>query len=65
MNDAAVPLRIMAGQGIEILDQARLPGGIEEERLRLHRRDGIRYGAMEQEAARKVSDRLGVPLPWD
>ena len=31
----------------------------------MHRRDGIRYGEMEQESAREVSDRLGVPLPWD
>jgi LDH2 family malate/lactate/ureidoglycolate dehydrogenase len=46
-------------------DQARLPGGIEEERIRLHRRDGIRYGPMEQESARQASGRLGVPLPWD
>jgi LDH2 family malate/lactate/ureidoglycolate dehydrogenase len=46
-------------------DQAILPGGIEEERMREHRRDGIRYGEMEQESAQSVSQRLGVPLPWD
>jgi LDH2 family malate/lactate/ureidoglycolate dehydrogenase len=45
-------------------DEALLPGAIEEERLRLHRREGIRYGEAEQEAARRVSERLGVPLPW-
>jgi LDH2 family malate/lactate/ureidoglycolate dehydrogenase len=46
-------------------ERALLPGAIEEERLQLHRREGIRYGEMEQEAARRVSERLGVALPWD
>jgi LDH2 family malate/lactate/ureidoglycolate dehydrogenase len=46
-------------------DRALLPGAIEEERMALHRRDGIRYGEMEQENARAVSARLGVALPWD
>ena len=46
-------------------DRALLPGAIEEERLEMHRREGIRYGEMEQEQARKVSERLGIPLPWD
>ena len=46
-------------------DRALLPGGIEVERFEMHRRDGIRYGEMEQESAREVSERLDVPLPWD
>jgi LDH2 family malate/lactate/ureidoglycolate dehydrogenase len=46
-------------------DRARLPGGIEAERMEMHRRDGIRYGEMEQESARAASERLGVPLPWE
>ena len=46
-------------------DRALLPGAIEEERLQLHRREGIRYGEMEQEQARAASARLGIPLPWD
>ncbi|MXX12361.1 MAG: Ldh family oxidoreductase, partial [Gemmatimonadetes bacterium] len=46
-------------------DRALLPGAIEEERMALHRAEGIRYGEMEQENAREVSARLGVPLPWD
>ena len=46
-------------------DRALLPGGIEVERVKMHRRDGIRYGEMEQESAREVGERLGVPLPWD
>jgi LDH2 family malate/lactate/ureidoglycolate dehydrogenase len=46
-------------------DRALLPGAIEKERFEVHRRDGIRYGEMEQESARAVSERLGVPLPWD
>jgi LDH2 family malate/lactate/ureidoglycolate dehydrogenase len=45
-------------------DRALLPGAIEEERLQIHRREGIRYGEVEQKAARTVSQRLGVPLPW-
>lgn len=46
-------------------DRARLPGAVEEEIFAQHRRDGIRYGEMEQENARAVSARLGVPLPWE
>jgi len=41
-----------------------LPGAIEEERLQAHRRDGVRYGEMEQAAAREASARLEVKLPW-
>ena len=47
------------------MDEALLPGAIEEERMDRHRREGIRYGEIEQENARKVSGRLGVALPWD
>ena len=46
-------------------DRALLPGAIEEERFETYRREGIPYGETEQDAAREVSDRLGVPLPWD
>ncbi len=46
-------------------EQPLLPGAVEVERTALHRQDGIRYGEMEQESARGVSERLGVPLPWD
>jgi LDH2 family malate/lactate/ureidoglycolate dehydrogenase len=46
-------------------EQARLPGGIEAERMQAYRREGIPYGDMEQEAARRVAERLGVSLPWD
>ena len=46
-------------------DRALLPGGIEAERMEMHRREGIRYGEEEQQSARAVSQRLGVPLPWD
>lgn len=46
-------------------DQARLPGAIEEECRQRYLREGIRYGEVEQAAARRVSERLGVSLPWD
>ena len=46
-------------------DRALLPGAIEEERTEKHRREGIRYGEMEQASARAASERLGIPLPWD
>lgn len=46
-------------------DRSLLPGAIEEERMEYHRQHGIRYGEMEQTAARAASQRLGVPLPWD
>ncbi|MEM7129335.1 MAG: Ldh family oxidoreductase [Chloroflexota bacterium] len=45
-------------------DRSLLPGAIEEERMATHRRDGIRYGEMEQNAAKALNERLGVPLPW-
>jgi len=44
--------------------EAMLPGEVEEQILAMHRRDGIRYGEMEQQNAKAVSVRLGVPLPW-
>lgn len=46
-------------------DRALLPGAIEEERFAQYRAEGIPYGEMEQQAAEKASERLGVPLPWD
>ena len=46
-------------------DRSLLPGAIEAERFALHRANGIRYGEMEQTAARSACERLGVPLPWD
>ena len=46
-------------------DRALLPGAIEAERMEMHRREGIRYGEEEQQSARAVSQRLGVPLPWN
>ena len=46
-------------------DRSLLPGAIEQERFAQHRQNGVRYGEMEQTAAREASRRLGVPLPWD
>ena len=46
-------------------DRALLPGAVEEEIFARHRAEGVRYGAMEQENARAVGERLGVPLPWE
>ncbi len=46
-------------------DRALLPGAIEEERMTLHRKEGVRLGEMEQEAMRSVCNRLAVDLPWD
>ncbi len=46
-------------------DRSLLPGAIEGERFQIHRREGIHYGEVEQDSARAVSQRLGVPLPWD
>jgi LDH2 family malate/lactate/ureidoglycolate dehydrogenase len=45
-------------------DRALLPGTIEEERFAMHRKEGIRYGQMEQENAVEVGKRLGVEVPW-
>ena len=46
-------------------EEALLPGAIEERRMELHRREGIRYGELEQQELREVGERLGVPLPWE
>jgi len=46
-------------------NRSLLPGAIEEERMAIHRREGVRYGQMEQQAARDACARLGVALPWD
>ena len=46
-------------------DRALLPGGIEEERMAEYRLQGIPYGEPEQKSAREVSERLGIPLPWE
>ena len=46
-------------------DRALLPGAMEAKLMETHRREGIRYGAEEQQSARAASQRLGVPLPWD
>ena len=45
-------------------DEALLPGGVEETRFELHRREGIRYGEREQNSARDAAERLRVSLPW-
>jgi len=45
-------------------DRVLLPGGIEAETLELHRREGIRFGEREQQAARALHEYTGVPLPW-
>lgn len=46
-------------------DEPLFPGAIEEQRYALHREEGIRYGELEQNSAKEVGERLGVPLPWD
>lgn len=45
-------------------DRALLPGALEAERLARYRRDGVPYGPGEQEDARQVGARMGVPVPW-
>jgi L-2-hydroxycarboxylate dehydrogenase (NAD+) len=45
--------------------ESLLPGAIEEQVLALHRREGIRFGPSEQQAARQLHELLQVPLPWD
>lgn len=59
-RDVAASYRPMPGN-----DRALLPGAVEQERMAVHRREGVRYGEMEQEAARAVCQRLGLALPWE
>ena len=46
-------------------DEALLPGAIEEQRMALHREQGIRFGEIEQNTVREMGERVGVPLPWN
>jgi LDH2 family malate/lactate/ureidoglycolate dehydrogenase len=46
------------------LDRALLPGTIEAERFEQYRRQGVPFGAGEQEQVQEVCMRLDVPLPW-
>ena len=46
-------------------DKALLPGAIEEQRMALHREQGIRIGEIEQNTVREMSDRLDIALPWN
>lgn len=45
-------------------DVVLLPGEKEARSEVAYRSDGIRFGAREQEAAREMSEYLGIPLPW-
>ncbi len=44
--------------------RALLPGALEAERRVSYSRDGVPFGPAEQEEIRQVSERLGVPVPW-
>ena len=46
-------------------DRALLPGALEAERMERWRREGIPYGEPEQAAARALSERFHVPVPWE
>lgn len=46
-------------------DAVHLPGELEAERVERYRRDGIPYGEREQAAARGLSERFGVAVPWE
>ncbi|HIG18571.1 MAG TPA: hypothetical protein EYQ31_15515 [Candidatus Handelsmanbacteria bacterium] len=46
------------------LDRALLPGTIEAERFEQYRRQGVPFGAGEQEQVQEVCMRFDVPLPW-
>ena len=46
-------------------DGVRLPGSLEAGRMERYRREGIPYGAPEQEGARAMGEHFGVALPWD
>ena len=45
-------------------DEVMLPGEKEARSEADYRAGGIRFGEREQEAAREMSETLGVPLPW-
>jgi len=44
---------------------AWLPGATEDQRMAQYRREGIRFGEGEQNAARALHEHFGVPLPWN
>jgi LDH2 family malate/lactate/ureidoglycolate dehydrogenase len=45
-------------------DEVLLPGHVEERIMAQHRREGIRFGEREQQAAQQMSDEFGVSVPW-
>jgi len=60
VRDVAETFEPFPGHG-----RALLPGAIEAERMAQHRIEGIKFGAMEQEAVRRVCERHTVTLPWE
>jgi len=57
--------RIREGyQPLPGFDEVLMPGEKEARSEALYRREGIRFGEREQEAAREMSEYLDVPLPW-
>ena len=42
-----------------------MPGEKEARSEALYRREGIRFGEREQEAAREMSEYLDVRVPWE
>lgn len=56
--------KVRALQPLDGFDVSYLPGGIEAERERQYREDGIPVGARHRGRLEKLADELGIDVPW-
>ncbi len=56
--------RVRSLAPVEGFDQAYLPGGVEAERERVYREEGIPVGSAHQERLEKLAGELGIEAPW-
>lgn len=62
MDEYACRTRVL--QPLEGFDQAYLTGGVEAERERRWRQEGIPLGAEHQRLLRNLADEFGLEMPW-
>jgi LDH2 family malate/lactate/ureidoglycolate dehydrogenase len=56
--------RVRALQPLDGFDQALMPGGIEVQRERQYRTEGVPVGPAHRQRLDELATALGMPLPW-